>query len=121
MTRKATGILGEELAGRFLLDHGYRIIDRNYRVREGEVDIVATQNECLVFVEVRTKRSRIFGTSEESITEKKMEHLRTVANKYRDTHDNLPQSWRIDVVCIELNASGTPNRIEVIENAIEDT
>ncbi len=81
MTRKAIGILGEELAGHFLIDHGYSIIDRNYRIREGEVDIIATQNDCLVFVEVRTKRSRLFGTPEESITEKKMEHLRAVANK----------------------------------------
>jgi putative endonuclease len=120
VTRKATGILGEELAGRFLLERGYQLIDRNYRTREGEVDIVATKDNCLVFFEVRTKRNRAFGTPEESITAKKMEHLRAAANKYIENHVNLPQSWRIDVVCIELDKKGQPERIEVIENAIGD-
>jgi putative endonuclease len=120
MTRKSTGILGEELAKHLLNERGYSIIERNYRTREGEIDLVATKDDFLVFVEVRTKRSRLFGTPEESITVKKMEHLRAAANKYRDTHDNLPSSWRIDVVCIELNALGRPERFEIIENAIED-
>ncbi len=120
MTRKSTGILGEEIANHLLNERGYCIIERNYRTREGEIDLVATKDDSLVFVEVRTKRSRLFGTPEESITVKKMEHLRAVANKYRDTHENLPSSWRIDVVCIELNAQGSPQRFEIIENAIED-
>jgi putative endonuclease len=120
MTRKSTGILGEELANHFLIERGYSIVEKNYRTREGEIDIITTKDGFLVFVEVRTKRSSLFGTPEESITAKKMEHLRAAANKYRDTHENLPSSWRIDVVCIELNALGQAKRIEIIENAVED-
>jgi putative endonuclease len=120
VTRRDTGILGEALAGRYLHERGYQIIDRNYRTREGEVDIVATKDDCLIFFEVRTKRSRAFGTPEESITTKKMEHLRAAAHKYIETHVNLPQSWRIDVFCIELDKQDHLERMEVIESAIED-
>ncbi|HEX9896430.1 MAG TPA: YraN family protein [Dehalococcoidales bacterium] len=120
MTRKTTGILGEKLANRFLVERGYQIIETNYRCRDGEIDIVASKDDCLVFVEVRTKRSRLFGTPEESITTTKKEHLRAVANRYRETHTGLPPSWRIDLVAVELGKTGQPQRIELIENAIED-
>lgn len=120
MTRKTTGILGEKLANRFLVERGYCIIETNYCCRDGEIDIVASKDDYLVFVEVRTKRSRLFGTPEESITTTKKEHLRAVANRYRETHTSLPPSWRIDLVAVELDSTGQPKRIELIENAIED-
>jgi putative endonuclease len=120
MTRKTTGILGEKLANRYLVEHGYRVIETNYRCRDGEIDIVASKDDCLVFVEVRTKRSHFFGTPEESITATKKEHLRAVANRYRETHTDLPSSWRIDLVAVELGRTGQIQRIELIENAIED-
>lgn len=118
MKRKETGDLGEKLAGDFLRERGYILIENNYRCTEGEVDIVARHGNDLVFVEVRTKRSRVFGSPEESITPAKQEKLRTVAVRYLETHENLPESWRIDVVAIELNRNNKPSRIEVIENAV---
>ena len=120
MTRKTTGIMGEKLANRFLIERGYKVIETNYRCRDGEIDIIASKDDCLVFIEVRTKRSRLFGTPEESITPTKKEHLRAVANRYRETHTDLPPSWRIDLVAVELGRTGQPQRIELIENAIED-
>ena len=120
MTRKATGILGEKLAQRFLTERGYHIVETNYRCRYGEIDIIATKNDYLVFIEVRAKKSRLFGTPEESITETKKEHLRAVANQYREVHADLPALWRIDLLAIELANTGKPQRIELIENAIED-
>jgi len=116
--RRDTGILGEKLAGDFLRKRGYRILEANYRCPQGEVDLIAEHEDFLVFVEVRTKRSREFGTPEESITPTKKERLRMVAAHYQQTHDNLPQSWRIDVVAVELNRRGKPSRIELIENAV---
>jgi len=116
--RRQTGILGERLAGEFLREHGYRIIETNYRCPEGEIDIVARHGDVLVFVEVRTKRSRQFGSPEESITLAKQEKLRTVAARYREAHEDLPESWRIDVVAIELGRGGQPGRIDLIENAV---
>ncbi len=118
MKRRETGILGEKLARDFLKKRGYRIWETNYRCPEGEIDIIAKHKDYLVFVEVRTKRSREFGSPEESITPAKRERLRAVAFHYQQTHDNLPPLWRIDVVAVELNQKGKPSRIELIENAV---
>ena len=118
MRRRDTGILGEKLAGDFLKKRGYRIVETNYRCPEGEVDIIARHKNFLVFIEVRTKTSLKFGSPEESITPAKKERLRAVASHYQQAHDSLPQSWRIDVVAVELNQKGKPSRIELIENAV---
>ncbi len=118
MKRRETGILGEKLACDFLGKNGYRIIERNFRCPGGEVDIVAQQQDTLVFVEVRTKRSRRFGSPEESITPTKMEHMRNAAVFYWQNHSNLPESWRIDVVAIQMDNRGHVSRIELIENAV---
>jgi putative endonuclease len=116
--RRDTGILGEKLAKDFLKKRGYRIWEANYRCPEGEVDLIAKHKDYLVFIEVRTKKSTDFGTPEESITSAKQERLRAVASHYRQTHNNLPQLWRIDVVAVELDRRGKPSRIELIENAV---
>ena len=118
MKRRDTGILGEKLARDFLKKRGYRIQETNYRCPEGEIDIVARHKDSLAFIEVRTKRSLEFGSPEESITPAKMQRLRATAYHYLQTHDNLPPSWRIDVLAIELNQRGTLSRIELIENAV---
>jgi putative endonuclease len=118
MKRRATGILGEKLAGEFLGRNGYDVIETNYRCPGGEVDIIARQRDTLVFIEVRTKTSRQFGGPEESITPAKMERLRTVAAHYGQTHLDLPEARRIDVVAIQMNRSGRVTHIELIENAV---
>jgi putative endonuclease len=119
MGRRETGIQGEKLACNFLANNGYRIIETNYRCRDGEVDVVTQQRDVLVFVEVRTKKNLNFGTPEESITERKKEKLRAVAEHYTQNHENLPPTWRIDVVAVQLNYRGRLHRIEIIENAVE--
>lgn len=121
MKRQATGNLGEKLAAEFLKKRGYHILQANYRCPEGEVDIVARWQDCLVFVEVRTKRSQKYGSPEESITLAKMDKLRRVAAHYRQTHSDSPASWRIDVVAIEIDRQNRPLRIEQIENAVGET
>jgi putative endonuclease len=118
MKRSETGALGERIACDFLGENGYEILENNYRCPEGEIDIVARQADTLVFVEVRTKKSRLFGSPEESITPAKMGKLRTLAQYYRQKHENLPTDWRIDVVAIEMEKSCRITRIEIIENAI---
>ena len=116
--RRDVGILGEKLAGDFLEKRGYHVLQTNYRCPEGEIDIVARHKESLVFVEVRTKKSLEFGSPEESITPVKMRRLRAAAARYQQAHDNLPASWRIDVVVIELDRKDRISRIELIENAV---
>jgi putative endonuclease len=121
MTRRETGASGERIAAEFLGKNGYTILDRNYRCTEGEIDIVARQNDTLVFIEVRTKKSWRFGSPEESITPVKKARLRTLAERYGQEHENLPAAWRIDVVAIQMASDGCIKRIEIIENAVEDS
>ena len=121
MNRRETGILGEKLALCSLKERGYHICETNYRCPEGEMDIVAKDGDCLVFVEVRTRTSMEFGQPEESITTTKMRHLTAAAAHYYQTHHDLPPSRRIDVVAVELDQEGKPTRIELIENAVSET
>jgi putative endonuclease len=120
MSKRETGLMGEKLACEFLGNNGYHIIDRNYRCPEGEIDIVARQQDTLVFIEVRTKTSRKYGTPEESITRVKADRLKTLAARYGQSHKNLPEAWRIDVVAIQMNRDGRASRIEIIENAVSE-
>ncbi len=121
MKRHEVGLLGEKLAREFLEERGYRVRQTNYRCPEGEADIVAEHDGCLVFVEVRTKRSLEFGSPEESITPAKMQRMRAVAAYYQQVHDGLPESCRIDVVAVELDRDNQPSRIEIIENAVGES
>jgi putative endonuclease len=116
--RKRTGALGEKLARQYLLKNGYVILQQNYRCPIGEIDIVARDGESLAFVEVRTKRSRQFGTPEESITPAKQAKLIELAESYMQEHGNSEQPWRIDVVAVELEKGDKVSRIELIKNAV---
>jgi putative endonuclease len=118
--RKETGDLGEQLAGRYLKKKGYRILETNYRCRAGEIDIVATQKNRLVFVEVRTKSNFDFGSPEESITLTKALHMEKTAEYYRQEHPKAPQDWRIDLIAIELDAAGQLLRLEQLESVLEE-
>jgi putative endonuclease len=118
MKRQDTGILGEKLARAYLEKRGFRILETNYRCPEGEVDIIAQEKDCLVFVEVRSKTSNGFGTPEESITKTKERQIIAAAQHYWQEQDDPPPLWRIDFVAVELDQSGKPSRIELIEHAI---
>ena len=120
MKRRETGILGEKIACEYLGKNGYDIIETNYRRIEGEIDIIARQEDILVFVEVRTKKSRQFGNPEESITRVKKERLRMLAERYGQEHDNIPDSWRIDVMAIQLDSGNRVKKIQHIENAVDE-
>ena len=120
MKRKEVGRLGEKLAKDFLKKKGYRIRETNFRCSAGEIDIVATKNDCLVFVEVRSKASTGSGNPEESITLNKSKKLIAVALSYLNKNQNPLSSWRIDFIGIDLDHNGKATRIEHIENATEN-
>ena len=109
-SRRETGMLGEKLARDFLEKQGFRVLETNYRCPEGEIDIVAEHQDCLVFVEVRTKTSQEFGCPEESITKAKKARLIAVALSYLQSH-KWPEtaSLRIDFVVVELDQRGRPS------------
>ena len=117
-TRLEVGATGERLAVDYLKGLGYEILQRNFRCRQGEIDIIAQRDDCLVFIEVRTKKGREFGTPEESITSSKKEKLIALAEAYLQTLTRPPLSWRIDVVAVELAPDGGLLRLDHIENAV---
>ncbi|NQT48730.1 MAG: YraN family protein [Chloroflexi bacterium] len=118
MDRKELGALGEKRAVDYLRKKGYSIRERNFRCRAGEIDIVAQDKDCLVFVEVRTRRGSDFGTPEESVDAAKRKKLVSVALTYLQTHRKLPSLWRFDVVAIEVDPEGQISRMELIRDAI---
>ena len=118
MHSRDIGALGEKIAAEYLTGLGYMIRERNVRLREGEIDIIAEKDEFLVFIEVRTRTSNSYGTPEESVTAKKKERLIALAEAYIEDRVDLPSSWRIDVVAIELGPKRKVARLEIIENAI---
>ena len=119
MKRSEVGALGESIAAAHLEGLGYAIRERNFRTREGEIDIIADKDGTLVFVEVKARRSRACGTPEESITRRKKERLIALADAYMEDREGLPDSWRIDVVALELGRDGEVERIDIIENATD--
>lgn len=117
--RQRVGRMGEALARTHLEKIGYSVLHDNYRGKSGEIDLVARKDGVLVFVEVRTRKARGFGTPEESITQAKRDRMVALAHEYVQAHPADHSEWRIDVVAIELGRTGAPSRVEVIENAVE--
>jgi putative endonuclease len=117
MNRKETGAIAENIAAGYLVKRGYHIRERNYRTREGEIDIIAEKDGTLVFCEVRAKTGKAFGSAEESITERKKKRLVALAEAYLSDTGEQPDSCRIDIIAIKLGADGGLISLNVIENA----
>ena len=118
-SRQETGRLGESAAKHHLESVGYTILASNVRCGRQEIDIVADDGGTLVFVEVRARRSRMFGAPEESITRSKRRQMLTAAQCYLTANDCWHRNWRIDVVAVELDRHDGIARLDVIRNAVE--
>lgn len=116
MSKTSSGRFGEDLAASYLKKQGYRIVERNFQTRSGEIDIVAIVDETLVFVEVKTRWSASFGLPEEAVTPVKLAAIKRAAGYFRLQRSNLPEAERIDVVALELDQEGKISRIEVFKN-----
>ncbi len=116
MTNQATGNYGEDLACKFLKENGYTIIERNYRIRGGEIDIVAKEGDSLVFVEVKTRFSRDFGPPVESMTPWKIKALLKTARFYVQKIDWGEREYRLDFVGVDFADSRDNPKIELIKN-----
>ena len=98
--RLALGAAGEAQAAAWYEEHGYRVLHRNWRCRDGELDLVVQRRRELVFVEVKTRRSDRFGIPAEAITPAKQRKLRVLAGRYLAATDARAASLRFDVVSI---------------------
>jgi len=83
---QTTGAKGEELAATFLIEKGFTIVERNWRFKQLEVDIIASKNNRLHFFEIKTRTSNKYGKPEESISTKKMNNLKNAAEEYQYLH-----------------------------------
>ncbi len=99
------GKKGEDFACRYLQDHGYKILERNFKFHYGELDIISVKDNTLVFVEVKTRIGKSFGLPEEAVTPRKLREVIKTAQFYASQHPELPESLRIDVIGIELDES----------------
>ena len=116
--RRLLGEFGERLAVQHLLAKGYRIRERNFRTREGEVDIIAEGHGVLVFVEVRARRGGAMGTAAESMTATKQRRLLALAEAYAQDRPDLPAQRRIDVIALDLAPDGRVLSLQHIEGAV---
>jgi putative endonuclease len=97
-TTSDLGAHGERIAAAYLTDRGLRVLDRNWRCREGELDIVAREGDALVFCEVKTRRAVGFGHPVEAVGPVKQRRLRTLAQRWLAAHDEHAPELRFDVV-----------------------
>jgi len=110
--RKARGHWGERLAARHLVRRGFTILERNWTVKRGELDIIAKEGDTLVFVEVRTRRNDAMVSPEESINHNKRMRLINLAREYLCTHDAGDSEVRFDLVAVRYGTLGILGRCE---------
>lgn len=96
------GEQGEAFAEEYLRSRGYKILEKNFRSKVGEIDIVAQEADILIFVEVKTRWSSRYGAPEEAVTPRKLQKIKKVGEYYSLLHPSLPKKLRIDVVAIEV-------------------
>ena len=114
--RRELGRAGEDAACAFLEDDGFEIVARNWRVRAGEIDIIARRGGLTVFAEVKSRTSTAFGEPEESVTPQKARRLRALATEYL-SDSNVHGDVRFDVIAVMLDRSGGVSSIRHIPDA----
>lgn len=115
--RKKLGKIGEVIAYRYLKRCGYTVLERNYKTRIGEIDIVAEDGDVLAFVEVKMRRSDTYGLPEEAINLKKMRKLERLAQLYIKHKNLYNRKARFDIVSILARKRFGRKSIRLIKNA----
>ena len=115
--RRALGAAGESAVARWYAGAGYEIVDRNWRCREGELDLVVARDDEIVFCEVKTRRGLAYGAPVEAVTVTKQKRIRVLAMRWLGEHpDRRARDLRFDVASV-LAVRGTAPVIDVIEGA----
>lgn len=116
MSTRAFGNQGEDLACDYLKKIGYQIIQRNYLIRGGEIDIIAKDEEYLVFIEVKARWSHEYGLPVESVTPWKIRHLLKAVRFYLQKINWGNGPYRLDFVSVDFAEDKNKPKIELIKN-----
>jgi len=112
--RKNLGQQGEKIVESYLESKGYQLLERNYRKRVGEIDLITkdpSKNE-IVFIEVKTRRSKRFGPPEEAVTAWKIRKIEKTAQEWLRENKNVDILWRIDIIALEINKKNSITHLE---------
>jgi putative endonuclease len=107
--RQAVGAYGEAYAARHLVAGGMVLLDRNWRCDAGEIDLVLRDGDVLVFCEVKTRTSTLYGNPLEAVTDQKAARLRRLAARWLSAHRVHPREVRIDLVGVLVPRQGAPS------------
>jgi putative endonuclease len=110
------GSWGEHSAAKYLIRKGYIILERNFRCRLGEIDLIALDGRTLVFIEVKTRRNRSYGLPCEAVNAQKLRHLKRMSSYYITIHHAEHRDARLDVV--EILTEGGRTYFRHIENIL---
>jgi len=116
--RLKTGVIGEQIASEYLTKLGYKIIDRNYRFKFGELDIIAKLEEYLIFCEVKTRRGTSGPHPSLSVTTKKVRKLRQLGESYLTQKHLTHLQPRFDVIAVQLVDSDLEKNPPIIDHII---
>jgi len=116
--KKDLGKFGEKLACDYLEEKGYAIIEKNFYTRGGEIDIIAKDGNILVFVEVKTRTSLVFGPPEEAIDFSKQRKLAKTIEFYLLKNNFYNQSYRVDSIAIEIDKERKKAKIRHEKNIL---
>ena len=106
---QAVGVYGEAYAARHLVAGGMVLLDRNWRCDAGEIDLVLRDGDVLVFCEVKTRTSTLYGNPLEAVTDQKAARLRRLAARWLAAHRLRPRDVRIDLVGVLVPRQGAPS------------
>ena len=111
------GKIGEDLALRKVKRLGYKVVAKNYRCPLGEIDLIAKDRGCLVFIEIKTRKGKSVGYAKEAVDGRKRRQISKVALAYMKSNDCMDVKARFDVIAI--NIMGDQKEIEIITNAFD--
>lgn len=121
MDRRALGEYGEAAAERYLLSSGCAVIARRWRIKGGEIDLIAMERDEVVFVEVKTRYPGDYGDPEEAVTAAKRQRLRRAAFAWLDCQSFRQERFRFDVIALVVDPHGGKTRLRHIRNAVAES
>ncbi len=121
MTRQRLdrGKLGENIALEYAQQQGYQIIQRNFRCKSGEIDLIAQDKHIVVFIEVRTKTSDAYGPAYNMVTYSKQQQVKRVALHYISERNLVNTQFRFDVIGITFEPNSDRYQLDHLQNAFQ--